>query len=114
MQGIHFAMPYLTQGNQEAEGTVVPNQITAKGKHVIIIGGGDTGSDCLGTALRQGAASVTTLAIGVQAAGGARREEPAVADAPAAVRGVELARGGRRARRSSRPPSSSLATRTTT
>ena len=66
MQGIHFAMPYLTQGNLEAEGTVVPNQITAEGKHVIIIGGGDTGSDCLGTALRQGAASVTTLAIGVK------------------------------------------------
>jgi len=42
----------------------VPDQITAAGKHVIIIGGGDTGSDCLGTALRQGAASVTTLAIG--------------------------------------------------
>ena len=40
------------------------DQITATGKHVIIIGGGDTGSDCLGTALRQGAASVTTLAIG--------------------------------------------------
>jgi len=66
LSGIHFAMPYLTQGNLEAEGTPVPNQISAKGKHVIIIGGGDTGSDCLGTALRQGAASVTTLAIGVK------------------------------------------------
>src|SRR5690606_28007009 len=40
--------------------------ITAAGKHVIVIGGGDTGSDCIGTALRQGAASVTTLAIGKQ------------------------------------------------
>ena len=60
LKGIHFAMPYLTQGNLVTEGTPVPNQITAEGKHVIIIGGGDTGSDCLGTALRQGAASVTT------------------------------------------------------
>jgi len=63
--GIEFAMPYLRQGNMVAAGDDVPNQITAKGKHVIIIGGGDTGSDCLGTALRQGAKSVTTLAIGV-------------------------------------------------
>lgn len=66
LKGIHFAMPYLTQGNYEAEGTMVPNHISAAGKHVIIIGGGDTGSDCVGTALRQGAASVTTLAIGVK------------------------------------------------
>ena len=44
----------------------VPDQVVATGKHVVIIGGGDTGSDCLGTALRQGAASVTTLAIGKQ------------------------------------------------
>lgn len=64
--GIHFAMPYLTQGNKVAAGDTVDNQLTAKDKHVIIIGGGDTGSDCVGTALRQGAASVTTLAIGVQ------------------------------------------------
>jgi glutamate synthase (NADPH/NADH) small chain len=66
MSGIHFAMPYLTQGNYQAEGAQVPEYLDAKGKHVIIIGGGDTGSDCLGTALRQGAASVTTLAIGVK------------------------------------------------
>lgn len=65
-QGIHFAMPYLTQANRVSQGETVPNQITAKGKRVIIIGGGDTGSDCLGTALRQGAASVTTLAIGMR------------------------------------------------
>ncbi|WP_296665396.1 glutamate synthase subunit beta [Demequina sp.] len=62
--GIHFAMPYLHQGNLAAAGEVVEDQITAEGKHVIVIGGGDTGSDCIGTALRQGAASVTTLAIG--------------------------------------------------
>ena len=66
LAGIHFAMPYLHQGNQAVAGDTVPHQITAKGKHVVVIGGGDTGSDCIGTALRQQAASVTTLAIGVQ------------------------------------------------
>ncbi|WP_062213635.1 glutamate synthase subunit beta [Demequina oxidasica] len=66
LQGIHFAMPYLIEGNKAAAGDEVLDQITAKDKHVIVIGGGDTGSDCIGTALRQGAASVTTLAIGVQ------------------------------------------------
>ncbi len=66
LKGIHFAMPYLTQANLVAEGAEVLKQTTAAGKHVIIIGGGDTGSDCLGTALRQGAASVTTMAIGVK------------------------------------------------
>ncbi len=65
-KGIHFAMPYLTQGNRASAGETVENQITAKDKNVVIIGGGDTGSDCLGTTLRQGAKSVTTLAIGMQ------------------------------------------------
>ena len=64
LDGIHFAMPYLHQGNLAASGVDVEGQIHAEGKHVIVIGGGDTGSDCIGTALRQGAASVTTLAIG--------------------------------------------------
>lgn len=64
LDGIHFAMPYLHQGNQVVAGDEVSDQIHAKGKHVIVIGGGDTGSDCIGTALRQEAASVTTLAIG--------------------------------------------------
>ena len=62
--GVHVAMEFLHQANAVAAGKPVADQITAAGKHVIIIGGGDTGSDCLGTALRQGAASVTTLAIG--------------------------------------------------
>ncbi|NKY38242.1 glutamate synthase small subunit [Cellulomonas septica] len=62
--GVHVAMDFLHQANAVAAGREVPDQITATGKHVVIIGGGDTGSDCLGTALRQGAASVTTLAIG--------------------------------------------------
>ncbi|HET9872068.1 MAG TPA: glutamate synthase subunit beta [Propionibacteriaceae bacterium] len=61
--GIHQAMEYLPQANRVARGREVPNQITAKGKHVVIIGGGDTGADCLGTAIRQGAASITQLEI---------------------------------------------------
>ncbi|HEY3437073.1 MAG TPA: glutamate synthase subunit beta [Actinotalea sp.] len=64
--GIHPAMEFLHQANDVVAGVQVADQIVATGKHVIIIGGGDTGSDCLGTALRQSAASVTTLAIGVQ------------------------------------------------
>lgn len=61
--GIHQAMEYLPQANRVARGEAVPGQITATDKHVVIIGGGDTGADCLGTALRQGAASVTQLEI---------------------------------------------------
>ncbi|MBD5787320.1 glutamate synthase subunit beta [Cellulosimicrobium terreum] len=66
LSGTHFAMDFLHQANAVAAGREVADQITATDKHVIIIGGGDTGSDCLGTSLRQGAASVTTLAIGKQ------------------------------------------------
>ena len=66
LSGVHFAMDYLVQANRVVSGSVVPNQIVAEGKHVIILGGGDTGADCLGTATRQGALSVTTLAIGKQ------------------------------------------------
>jgi glutamate synthase (NADPH/NADH) small chain len=58
LKGVHFAMDYLPQGNRASMGEQVPNQIHAKDKHVIIIGGGDTGADCLGTALRQGCKSV--------------------------------------------------------
>lgn len=68
LSGVHFAMDYLTQSNQVVSGVAVNNQIDAAGKHVIILGGGDTGADCLGTATRQGALSVTTLAIGKQPA----------------------------------------------
>lgn len=64
LTGVYPAMEFLHQANAVAAGKAVTDQVTATGKHVIIIGGGDTGSDCLGTALRQGAASVTTLAIG--------------------------------------------------
>lgn len=64
LNGVHPAMTYLTQANRAAAGLEVTDQITAAGKHVVVIGGGDTGSDCIGTAWRQGAASVTNLAIG--------------------------------------------------
>ncbi|MFM6971451.1 MAG: glutamate synthase subunit beta [Rhodoluna sp.] len=66
LNGIHFAMEYLTQANRKVSGSDIVDQITASGKNVIILGGGDTGADCLGTATRQGAKSVTTLAIGKQ------------------------------------------------
>ncbi|CAB4634152.1 unannotated protein [freshwater metagenome] len=59
-------MDYLVQANRAVAGETVENQIIADGKNVIILGGGDTGADCLGTATRQGAISVTTLAIGTQ------------------------------------------------
>ena len=60
LKGVHFAMEYLTLSNKRCEGDDVPDEafISAEGKHVIIIGGGDTGADCLGTVHRQGARSV--------------------------------------------------------
>ena len=58
LQGIHFAMEFLPQQNHRVAGDPVANQISAKGKKVVILGGGDTGSDCLGTSNRQGAVSV--------------------------------------------------------
>ncbi len=66
LQGVHFAMEYLAQANKVVAGDELSTQISAEGKHVIILGGGDSGADCLGTATRQGALSVTTLAIGKQ------------------------------------------------
>jgi glutamate synthase (NADPH/NADH) small chain len=63
LDGVHQAMEYLPQANRTALGEPVPNQITANGKHVVIIGGGDTGADCLGTAHRQHPRSVTQLEI---------------------------------------------------
>jgi glutamate synthase (NADPH/NADH) small chain len=74
--GIHFAMDYLTQANKVVAGDSVENQISAAGKHVVILGGGDTGADCLGTATRQGALSVTTLAIGAQPPTERRADQP--------------------------------------
>ena len=63
LAGIHQAMEFLPQANRVALGETVENQILATDKDVIIIGGGDTGADCLGTAIRQGAKSVTSLEI---------------------------------------------------
>jgi glutamate synthase (NADPH/NADH) small chain len=65
LEGVLFAMDYLTQQNRRVAGDepTWENDVTAEGKHVIIVGGGDTGADCFGTALRQGAASVTQFQI---------------------------------------------------
>jgi glutamate synthase (NADPH/NADH) small chain len=65
LDGIHFAMDYLPQQNRRVSGESIGNvkPILAKGKHVVVIGGGDTGSDCIGTAFRQGALSVTNFEI---------------------------------------------------
>ena len=68
LAGVHFAMDFLTQQNKRGAGddeaVAAPDgAISAKGKHVVVIGGGDTGSDCIGTSTRQGAASVTQLEI---------------------------------------------------
>jgi glutamate synthase (NADPH/NADH) small chain len=63
-EGIHFAMEYLTQSNRLIAGDVEPEEaISAAGKRVLVIGGGDTGSDCVGTAIRQKARSVTQVEI---------------------------------------------------
>ena len=63
LHGIFQAMEYLPWGNMQALGEVSEPGINVRGKHVVILGGGDTGADCLGTAIRQGAASVTQLEI---------------------------------------------------
>jgi len=68
LDGIHFAMDFLPQQNKrcagDSEERAAPDgTITAAGKHVVVIGGGDTGSDCIGTSVRQGAASITQLEI---------------------------------------------------
>lgn len=65
LRGIHVAMDFLTQQNRRVAGdTVLESEaIDARGKHVVVIGGGDTGSDCVGTSIRQGAASVVQLEL---------------------------------------------------
>jgi glutamate synthase (NADPH/NADH) small chain len=63
LDGVHLALEYLKPSNLVQEGALAASPISAKGKHVVIIGGGDTGADCLGTAHRQGAASVHQLEI---------------------------------------------------
>jgi glutamate synthase (NADPH/NADH) small chain len=61
--GIHFAMEFLPQQNHKVAGDKVTGQILAAGKHVVVIGGGDTGSDCIGTSIRQGAKSVVNFEL---------------------------------------------------
>lgn len=63
LNGVHFAMDFLRQQNKVNAGHRLTGQIVAKGKHVLVIGGGDTGSDCVGTSNRQGAASVTQIEL---------------------------------------------------
>lgn len=65
LNGVYFAMEYLEQQNRVLRGDAIPaaDRITAEGKHVVVIGGGDTGSDCVGTANRQGARSVTQIEL---------------------------------------------------
>jgi glutamate synthase (NADPH/NADH) small chain len=63
LSGVHFALEYLKPANLVQEGALERSPIDARGRHVVIVGGGDTGADCLGTAHRQGAASVVQLEI---------------------------------------------------
>ncbi|MBL8371441.1 MAG: glutamate synthase subunit beta [Burkholderiaceae bacterium] len=63
LDGIHFAMEFLPQQNKVNAGDKLKGQLRADGKHVIVIGGGDTGSDCVGTSNRHGAASVTQFEV---------------------------------------------------
>lgn len=63
LEGTYFAMDFLRANNKVVAGDTVPDQVRATGKHVIVIGGGDTGSDCVGTSNRHGAASITQLEL---------------------------------------------------
>jgi glutamate synthase (NADPH/NADH) small chain len=79
-KGVHFAMDFLSQQNRRVAGDAVAAfgdlAIHAGGKHVIVVGGGDTGSDCVGTSIRQGAMSVTQLEILPQPPEGSNPETP--------------------------------------
>ncbi|MER7150795.1 glutamate synthase subunit beta [Streptomyces lydicus] len=76
LYGIHQAMGYLTLSNRTGEGDYPAPPLSAEGRHVVIVGGGDTGSDCLGTALRQGAASVLQLDINPEPGDARQDAEP--------------------------------------
>ena len=98
LDGIHFAVDYLTQQNRRCEGDDVPEAdfITASGKRVVIIGGGDTGADCLGTAHRQGAPQRPPVRAAAASAGVTAERQPLAAVAPH-LQDVGGARRGRRA-----------------
>ncbi len=76
LEGIHFAMEFLPQQNKEVAGDEVEGKISAKGKHVIVIGGGDTGSDCVGTSIRQGCRSVVNFELFPQPPGERPAHQP--------------------------------------
>ncbi|MEU5806372.1 glutamate synthase subunit beta [Streptomyces sp. NPDC047718] len=76
LHGIHQAMEYLTGANRVQEGDLAAAPVSAEGRHVVIVGGGDTGSDCLGTALRQRARSVVQLDINPEPGPGRSDTEP--------------------------------------
>ena len=99
LKGIHFAMEFLPQQNRRCEGETVPEAeaILATGKRVVIIGGGDTGADCLGTSHRQQAPFGDPVRAAAQAARRAFPFHP-VAPVAHAVARRKLARRGRRAR----------------
>ena len=99
LDGVHFAMDFLPQQNRRVAGDVLdPTQdILATGKHVIILGGGDTGSDCIGTSHRQGAASVTSLELLPQPPEGRHRVGALAAFQEVLLQRIELPRRGRRA-----------------
>jgi glutamate synthase (NADPH/NADH) small chain len=65
LKGIHFAMDFLTRNSKRVQGSYIPDEdfISAQGRRVLVIGGGDTGSDCIGTSNRHGARSVTQIEI---------------------------------------------------
>ena len=96
LDGIHRAMDYLKPSNMVREGSLAASPVTAQGKHVVIIGGGDTGADCLGTAHRQGALSVHQLEIMPQPPDD-RTDGQSVAHLAAHPPHVVGAGGGRRA-----------------
>ncbi len=76
LEGVHLAMSFLTQQNRAVAGDEVPSQIRATGRHVVVIGGGDTGADCVGTCHRQGAASVTQIELMPRPPEGSDPENP--------------------------------------
>ena len=100
LEGVHFAMDFLPQQNRRVAGDAVPaeRRSSPTGKHVVILGGGDTGSDCIGTSHRQGARSVTSIELLPQPPEGRHRSEPWPIWPCSTTSTLELARGGRRAR----------------
>ena len=104
LAGIHFAMEYLTLQNRRNEGDKVPDEkfISARDRHVVIIGGGDTGADCLGTAHRQGARSIYQLELMSRRAT-RRRRRPGWRPGPTVPEQRRRARPSGRRRRVDRP-----------